>query len=56
MITAAEVRAMNPTEQRLFLMEHGWTRGRNQSDWRHPEHQGSHTRAAAIRLALGGAR
>lgn len=54
MTTAAEVRAMTPTEQRLFLMEHGWVRVRNQSDWRHPEHGGGHTLAAAVRLALGG--
>lgn len=54
MTTAAEVRQMSPTEQRLFLMGHGWVRGRNQSDWRHPNHVGGHTLAAAVRLALGG--
>lgn len=48
----ARARAMNATEQRMYLLDHGWTRGRNQSDWRHPGHPGSHSLAAAIRLAL----
>jgi len=50
------VRATTPTQQRLHLMANGWTRGRNQADWQHPDHPGSHTLAAAIRLAMGGAK
>lgn len=47
------VRATNPTQRRLHLMANGWTRGRNQNDWQHPDHPGSHTLAAATRIALG---
>jgi hypothetical protein len=47
------VRAMNPTLRRLYLLEHGWSKGRNDSEWRHPEHAGSHSLAAAIRVAFG---
>lgn len=52
----ARARAMNPTERRLFLLDRGWSKGRNDNDWRHADHPGSHTLAAAIRIALGGAK
>lgn len=52
--TETKVRAMNPTMRRMYLFEHGWDKGRNDKDWRHPVHGGGHTVAAAIRIAIGG--
>lgn len=47
---------MNPTMRRMHLLANGWTKGRNGSDWRHPNHGGGHTLAAAYRLATGARR
>lgn len=55
MKTEAKARAMNPTMRRLYLLDNGWTKGRNDNDWRHVDHPGSHSLAAAIRIALGSA-
>lgn len=50
----ARVRAMNVTMRRMYLLEHGWSKGRNNKDWRHPVHGGGHTVAVAIRIAMQG--
>lgn len=52
--TETRVRAMNPTMRRMHLLSHGWDKGRNDNDWRHPQHGGGHSLAAAIRIAIGG--
>lgn len=48
--------ATNPTMRRMHLLANGWTKGRNDGDWRHPNHGGGHTLAAAYRLATVGAK
>lgn len=51
---AAETRAraMNATERRLFLLGNGWSKGRNDNDWRQPSHGTGHSLAVAVRIAL----
>lgn len=54
-MNAVETRArgMNPTMRRLYLLDNGWSKGRNDNDWRHPNHGGGHSLAVAVRIAMG---
>jgi hypothetical protein len=54
-VNAAETqaRAMNRTQRRMYLLDHGWTKGRDDQHWSHPKRDGSYTLPVAVRLALG---
>lgn len=48
----AHVRGMSPTMRRLYLLEHGWSKSGNDSNWWCPKYGGPHTLAQAIRIAV----